>query len=148
MPSIETSIWLALKARVDSLALSPPIAVAFPKDASFTRPQTTTTPPRLLPYIEVLHFLNRPRRLFHNGSEPHQRLGILQLTLIYPVSSQHDAVTDIEIAGQIAAHFPADLPLYRDGLTVRITEAPEIARGFEENGDWRTPISIRWACFA
>lgn len=139
MPTVETSIWLALRGRVESLALDPALAVAWPKEVY---------EPTGGPYIEVIHLPNTPRRLFLNGSEPHQRLGILQLTLIYPVSSKHDVVTDIEITGQIAEHFPAGLIVRRDGLAVTITQAPDIARGFQEDGYWRTPISIRWECFA
>lgn len=52
MPSIETSIWLALKARVQALVLSPALAIAWPNEA-FTKPTGG--------YLRVMHVPNLNR---------------------------------------------------------------------------------------
>ena len=147
MPSIETSIWLALRARVESLALSPVHTVSYPNEA-FTPPQTTVAPILPLPYLRVTHFLNTPNRPFLKGSDPHQRRGILQVAVMSPLNQQNSAIA-IEVAGQVAAHFPADLPMRYGGLTVKVEKAPDVMRGLrdEESSRWMTPVSIRWECF-
>ena len=145
MPTVETSIWLALRARVGTLVLSPVHAVAYPNEA-FTPPQTATAPILPLPYLRVTFFLNTPNRPFLNGADPHQRRGILQIDVM-SLLNQNPAVA-LEAAGQVAAHFPADLPMPYGGLVVKVEKAPDVMRGFRDEERWITPVSIRWECFA
>lgn len=141
MPAVETSIWLALRARVASLPtdIVPQTSIAYPKKV-FTPPLAGGMP---LPYIEVKHLPNRVGRLFMKGSAPHVRPGILQLDYMAPVVGIDD-IQATEMAGRIAAHFPADLRLYAQDVQVRIERAPDVAGGFLDGAYWRVPISVRY----
>jgi hypothetical protein len=147
-PRVETAIWFALKGRVQTLPASivPQTSIAWPK-VPFTKPQGGT-PPKPLPYIEVRLLPNRVQRLFIGSAEPHRRPGILQLDFMAPTTGLLDDVQVIEMAGDIAAHFPADLRLTAHGVTVRIQQAPDVLQGFADGAYWRVPVSIRYDCYA
>lgn len=149
MPSIETSTWLALKARVDTLVLSPALAIAWPKE-DFTPPQSSPPNPKPLPYLEVRHLPNSNTRLGVGDTDTHRRAGILQITLKYPTVLNHAEAAQAEIAGQIAAHFPAGLSMTHGALTLRVEKAPDVLSAFREGRDpyWKTPVSIRYFAFA
>lgn len=136
-PSIETSIWLALKARVQTLVLSPALPVSWPNE-SFTKPLTG--------YLRVTHVPNLNRRLFLAGSDPHQRLGLLQVD-VFAKKNQPVAVA-VEIAGQIAAHFPADLRMPYGDLLVRVTAAPTVAQPMDDDTHLLVPVTVPIETFA
>ena len=139
-PNVETKIWLALRTRLAGLTLSPAATVLWPgEDASI--PSGTA--------IEVIHQVNRPGRLFMGSTSPHQRQGILQLGVLTVSGASHHETQVREIAGDIADHFPADLSMTTHGVTVRVTEAPEVGGSFRDDkrARWVTPISIRWETF-
>lgn len=148
MPSIETSIWLALKGRVATLSLSPALAIAYPKEA-FTPPQSAPPAPKPLPYLEVRHLPNTNTRRAIGNTDKHRREGILQITLKYPVALNQPDAVQVEIAGQIAAHFPTGLPMTHGGLAVRVAKAPDVASSFRDGADpyWQTPVSVRYYLF-
>lgn len=137
MPSIETSIWLALKARLQALALSPALPIAWPNE-SFTKPTGG--------YLRVTHVPNLNRRLFLAGSDPHQRLGLLQVDVFMP-RNQNVAVA-LEVAGKVAAHFPADLRLASGNITVRVTAAPTVAQAIDDDTHVLVPVTVQLECFA
>ena len=146
MPTIETSIWLALRARVESLVLSPVHPIAWPNEA-FEQPQTGS-PPMAAPYLEVMLFRNTTDRITIGSAGPHRHKGFLQVAVMSPLNQ--NAAVSTETAGLIAAHFTADLKLRRDGRTVRITKTPDIMRGLRDDRTqrWMTPVSIPCECFA
>ncbi|TWG90319.1 uncharacterized protein DUF4128 [Mesorhizobium sp. J18] len=131
MPTIETSIWLALKARVQSLVLSPALPVAWPNE-SFDAP--------LSGYLRVTWIPNINRRLFLRGSDPHQRLSLLQVD-VFGKKNQNVSVA-LEIAGKVAAHFPADLRMTAEGVTARVVRAPEIAQPIADDTHVQVPVTI------
>ena len=131
MPSIETSIWLALKARVQSLALSPVLPIAWPNE-SFDAPLSS--------FLRVTWIPNINRRLFLSGSDPHQRLSLLQVD-VFGKRNENVAIA-VEIAGKIAAHSPADLRMYAHGVTARVTKAPEIAQAISDDTHFLVPVTI------
>lgn len=135
--TIEKSIENALFERVASLVLNPALPVAWPNIA-FQRPATG--------YLRVTHVPNTSRRRFVGSTEPHQRRGILQIDVFLPLNG--GATKSTENAGKVAQHFPTDLKLPKDGLTVRITKAPDIAQGFSEETYWQVPLTISYDCFA
>jgi hypothetical protein len=145
MPTVETSIWLALRGRMATLVLSPVHTVSYPNEA-FTPPQTSTAPILPLPYLRVDNFPNRTQRLFIPSGKPERYQGILQVSVMSLL--EQNAAIATEHAGLVAAHFPADLKLSHGGRTVRITKKPEVARGFREAERWMTPVSIYYECFA
>lgn len=148
MPTIETSIWQALKARVQALGLGLPIN--WPQTVE-AKPQTSGKP---LPYVECRHLPNATVRRFIGSDDPHERPGILQLTLCWPVSDigTQDGETHpdelIQRAGEIAAHFPTDHRMTFEGVTVRVERAPDVAQPFRDDAYWRCPVSVRYSCFA
>jgi len=131
MPTIETSIWLALKARVQSLVLSPALPVAYPNE-SFDAP--------LSGYLRVTWIPNINRRLFLRCSDPHQRLSLLQVD-VFGRRNENVAIA-MEIAGKVAAHFPADLRLSAHGVTARVTKAPEVAQPIPGDTHVQVPVTI------
>ncbi len=137
MPSIETAIWLALRGRVESLVLSPALPVAWPNEA-FTKPTGG--------YLRVAHIPNINRRLFLNGADPHQRLGLLQVA-VFGKKNQNAAVV-VEIAGLVAAHFPADLAIAAYGVTARVTKAPDVAQPIDDDTHVMVPVTIAYEVFA
>lgn len=148
MPSLETSTWLALKGRVSTLASNPALQIAWPKE-TFNPPQSGA-PPKPQPYLEVRHLPNSNARRAIGNKDVHRRAGILQITLKYPVVLNHPEAVQTEIVGQIAAHFPAGLPMVYGGLQLKVEKAPDIASSFRDGTDpyWQTPVSIRYRAFA
>jgi hypothetical protein len=131
MPAIETALWLALRARVEALVLSPALPVAWPNE-SFTKPTGG--------YLRVTRIPNLNRRLFLKGSDPHQRLSLLQID-VFAKKNQNAAVA-LEIAGQVAAHFPADLKMSAYGVTARVTKAPEVAQPLDDETHLMVPVTV------
>jgi hypothetical protein len=134
MPSVETSVWLALKGRVQTLALSPAVPVVYPKENAPAGK-----------HIRVSWLPNTNQRRAVSSSGAHVRPGILQLSLMTMASgpqSTGSADVDMQTAGKIAEHFPADLRMTHGGVTVRVTAAPTVAQAFRDNQYWHTPISV------
>lgn len=135
--TIEKTIEAALFMRTSSLPLSPALPISWP-NVPFTVPASRK-------YLNVSHLPNRSRRRFLKGSNPHQRMGVLQITVVWPLATG-SAATDI--AGQVAEHFPADLSLHNDGVRVRITKAPDIPPPIKSDVSWSVPVSISYEAFA
>ncbi|MGN6142237.1 MAG: phage tail terminator-like protein [Mesorhizobium sp.] len=115
---IETSIRSAVEARVATLPMAGTYPVEWVDGPSYD-PNAST------PYIRASFFPNTTRRLFLNGSDPHQRLSLLQLDFMAPKSWTGKQVT--QVAGQIAEHFAADLRMTFGDVTARVTAAPHVA---------------------
>jgi len=138
MPSTETKIWMALRYRVETLDLAYPIAFAWPAG---------TFAPGSEPYIAVNNIIAPPRRIIV-GKGPHERTGTLTLVLVYPLTKGHAIEVMQDLAGQIAAQFPADAYMKFDGVDVRVVSSAHVQEGFRDAGWWRIPINISWQCFA
>lgn len=137
MPSIETSIWLALKARVEALVLSPALPIAWP-NLSFTKPSGG--------YLRVTHVPNMNRRLFIGSTDPHQRLGLLQVD-VFGKKNENIAVA-VEVAGKVAAHFPTDIKMRYGEVAVRVTAAPTVAQPIDDDTHLLVPVTVPIECFA
>lgn len=147
MPTIETKVWQALKARAATL---PGFTINWPLEP-FTPPVSGGKPS---PYVEVRHMPNAVVRRFIGSSDPHERPGILQLTLCWPASEigtgsgQTHSDVLIQRAGEIAAHFPTDLRMPFQGVVVRVERAPDVAQPYRDDAYWRCPVSVRYSVFA
>ncbi|MER8471545.1 phage tail terminator-like protein [Mesorhizobium sp. M1405] len=86
------------------------------------------------------------RRLFIAGSDPHHRMGLLQIDAFQILDAGASAAT--EIAGQIAAWFPCDLPLFQEGIRIRVTKAPDIAGALSDDTHWMVPVTVSYEAFA
>lgn len=133
---IEEKIQRALGGRVAGLVLSPPLTVKWPNNIQPPSP----------PYLRVDYFPNRNQRIVIKGSGPHRRLGILQVTIVSEINVGPDPSK--AIADRVAEHFPADLVLTYDGVSVRIFKAPDILPAVKEDASWDVPVSIEYECFA
>lgn len=137
---IETSIWLALKGRVQSLPLS--YAKAWPGQ-TFEVPHTNTT---LLPYLRIGRVSVSPTRILIAPGKPHDRNGSLMITLVYPLG-QDVSVYD-QIGATIADHFRDGTQMFYGGVCVSVTDYPHVQEGYEDNGYWTVPVRVPWRCFA
>lgn len=149
MPSIETSIWLALRGRVETFdpawgEFDPAKQVSWP-NITFTKPQAGE-PKKMLPYLRVNHIPNVNRRLFIGAADPHQRLSLLQIDVCMP--KNQDVAVALEIAGKVAAHFPADLKMSAYGVTARVTKAPEVAQPIDDTTHLMVPVTVSIEAFA
>lgn len=103
-PSIETSDWMALKARVDTLATDPSMKCYEPGE--IVTPDKDNFGPK--PFILLSDVTNAPDRGGRIDPALHVRSGVLMLTVQWPLSRAITHAQFKEIGGQIAAHFPAD----------------------------------------
>lgn len=140
--TVETKIWMALRARIDALPLT--FLKAWPKE-EFTPPTEGGTS---APYLEIAHLPNAVQRPFIGHDDPNWRTGILQISLMYPVALKHHGEVDIQYAGQIAAHFNQSVTMPYDDVVVGIERSPDVAQGYRDGVYWRTPVSIRWQASA
>ncbi len=137
MATVEENIEAALFARAASLDLTVAREIAWP-NLPFTPPAAG--------YLEVVHFPNRPQRLFLRGSDPHFRQGLLQLTVVGPLNEGAGPAT--LAAGEIAAHFPADLALYSEGVKVKVQGAPRTWPAEKTDTSWTVRVDVPYECFA
>lgn len=122
MPSIETTDWLALKARVDTLVTDPVMQV-FEPGAIVTPPPDAVGP---APYILASDAVNDPERI-GIAARPgrgvdHIRSGTLMLALQWPIARPISHAQLKEVAGQIAAYFPADTCMQFGPSRLRVTQ--------------------------
>lgn len=147
--TIETKIAQAIQARVASLPGSFP--VLWTDDAPVEPPKDAKGP---LPYIEAHFEPNRTVRRFIGSNDPHERPGLLLLTLCWPIAkvgtgsgkTHKDAIR--QHAGEIAAHFPADLAMDFQGVRVRVAAAPSVLGAYRDDHYLRTQARIEWQAFA
>lgn len=130
--SIETSIWLALRSRIETLPLSPSLPVAYP--ASSYSPDGEA-------YLSVGGVSLAPERVLV-GRGAHERNGTLGLIYIAPLGQDISVYT--QVAGTIAAHFPDDLRLRHGDVCVRITARAHVPGGFRDGAMWHEPVTIPW----
>ena len=136
-PTVETKIWLALRNHLASLVLNPAVPFIWPAEAT-TIPHGNS--------LEVTHMPNRPQRQYLGSDEPPYRQGILQVgVLTVPGFSQHMSVA-MEIAGDVAGHFPKDSRMTYSDVVLRVSEDPQVGQGFrdEKRARWVTPVTIRY----
>lgn len=139
-PHVETKIWLALKAHVETIPLT--LVKAWPGQ-KFTPPAGTNTLP---PYLRIGRVTVDPVRQFLDFGKPHERTGALMVTLVYPLGP--DIAVFDNIAGTIAAHFADGTQMRYADVCVLVPNYPYVNEGYEDNGYWTVPISIPWRCYA
>ena len=138
--TVEGAIEQVLSVRLGSLVLSPVHPIAVP-NTNFTKPTSHR-------YLEARFVPNATDRILVDGDGPHQRIGFLQVNVRDKINTG-SRITDI--AGIVAAHFPADLALHHaTGIKVRITAAAEVNAMIVESSPpgVMVPILIPWECLA
>lgn len=140
MPTIEASIWLALKSRIDTLGLGYP--KAWPGEV-FEVPHDGV---KMLPYLRIGRVTVAPVRQLVSAGGPSWRDGTLIVTIVYPLGQTAAAYDDI--GGKIAHHFKDGTQMRYGNVCVSIIEYPHVQEGYEDNGYWTVPVIISWRCFA
>ena len=135
--TVQTSIEAALFARAAGLVLSPALPVSWPNIA-FT--------PVLTGYLSITHLPNVSRRLFLGSGDPHQRLGLLQVSVFTKLNAGASAAT--EIAGKVAEWFPTDHEMTSGGITVHVTKAPDVIQALRQDPFWHVPVRISYESFS
>lgn len=140
MPSIETTDWLALKSRIDTLATDPALA-SFEPGAIVTPPKDAIGP---LPFILLSDAGNDPQRM---GIDPrlHVRTGTLMLTLQWPIARAVTHVQLKEIGGQIAAHFPADTCMSSGLSRLRVTQDSAAMAAYVDGAYRVVVVRVFWS---
>lgn len=137
---IETSIWLALKAHIDTLPL------AYPRAWPGQTFQVPSSGGQLLPFLRIGRVTVAPARQLLADGKPHERSGSLMVTLVHPLG-QDVAVYD-QIAAGIAEHFIDGTQMRYGAVCVAVRSYPHVQEGYEDTGYWTVPVRIPWRCFA
>jgi hypothetical protein len=136
----EGAIKEALLARLSTLVLAPVHPVAWPN--------VNFTPPTGNRFLEPKVVPNTVDRLIIDTDGPHLRQGFLQIN-VRDGLNQGTRIDDI--AGAVAAHFPADLRLHHAiGLSVTITSDAEPSSMLVETSPPGVvlPVLVPWECWA
>lgn len=96
-------------------------------------------------HVRVTHVPNANNRFAISSRTAVERMGFLYLAHYMPAGA-HDVVYK-ERAGLIAEHFPRDLKMRYNGVTMRVNNT-DVGRGVEEDGFWRTLVSVDYRGFA
>lgn len=140
MPTIQTTDWLALKSRIDTLVTAP-VLPRFEPGAIVTPPSDATGP---APFILLSDVTNEPVRV---GIDPrlHIRSGTLMLALQWPIARAVSHAQLKEIAGQIAAHFPADTCMQFGPSRLRVTQDAEAMQAYVDGAYRVAVVRVMWA---
>jgi hypothetical protein len=140
MPTIQTTDWLALKSRIDTL-VTVPVLQRFEPGAILTPPTDATGP---APYILLSDVTNEPVRV---GIDPrlHIRSGTLMLALQWPIARAVTHAQLKEIAGQIAAHFPADTCMQFGPSRLRVTQDAEAMQAYVDGAHRVAVVRVMWS---
>lgn len=139
--SIEEDIWAALKARANTIPLTPKPPISWP-NVAFTKPTGA--------WLRVTYSPNRNDRLVLDSDGPHRRKGLLQIDCMVQLNSGSNNA--LEMAATVAAHFPCDLQLTSGSVQLRVTKAPDIWPSFPYPSDspthWMVPVVANYETFA
>lgn len=138
-PNVQTEIWLALEARLKTLATVPAMALVMPEDLL---PQPTNGG-ALAPVLLVSDMRGRPQRLTI-GPEAHLREGVLQISVAWPIAKPINHAALLRLAGDVAAHFPADLRMRSGTTCLSVTEEPDTPAPFAEGPYRYAPVRVPW----
>lgn len=128
------AIMAALFGQVATIPLALP--VAWP-NVNFSMPATGR-------FLRVQFVPNVTNRRFIGSDDPHQYLGLLQISVYDRLNMGETWVR--QAAGQVASRFAADLRLGEIG--VRITKQPSVADMIIEEDRVQVPVMIEWECYA
>lgn len=134
----ETYIHAALMARAESMTLDPVLPLQYP---GVSAPDFSTSGE----YGRITHLANEPDRWGVKGTSAMDRTGFLQIDLFTPIDEASWQVLALKRAGEIAAHFPADLKLSSGGFEVQIQKVwPGNGRPDPEGTHWHTPVNVEY----
>lgn len=132
-----------LQAGLDSLTLSPSLAVAWSGQTFAPAPDGNGNP---VAYLEAQLLPNATitRTINDDGSNRHQ--GFLQVSVMYPIDKS-GIIPAFDIAGLVISHFKKGTVLSGSGVTVRIIQQPFVAPPLPDGDRMRVPVSIPYTAF-
>lgn len=141
MPAIQTTDWLALKGRIDTL-MTDPVMAAYAPGEIVTPPKDGSNNP--LPFILLSDVTNEPVRV---GIDPrlHVRSGTLMLALQWPIARAISHPQLKEIAGQIAAHFPADTCMQFGPSRLKVTQDADAMQAYVDGAYRVAVVRVLWS---
>lgn len=141
MPAIETTDWLALKARVDTLVTDPPMPCLEPGDIVI--PASDSFGP--LPFIRLSDVVNDPDRGGRIDATLHVRTGTLMLSIQWPIARAISHTQMKEIGGQVAAHFPADACMHYGASRLKVTQDATVMQAYVDGAYRVCVVRVFWS---
>lgn len=142
--TVETSIWLALRSRVESLDIGVDVKM-YPGELPQAPPSSSG---ELDPYLRVGRVSADPTSPLIAYGKPHIRTGSLIITLVHPLSRNYTVSRYDQLAGLIARHFVDGTQMRHGNVCVTVPDYPSVQEGYEDNGYWTVPVIIPWRTFA
>lgn len=145
MPSYETTDYLALKARADTLTTDPAMTVYEP--GAIVDPPSDATGPA--PFILLSDVTNDPQRI-GLSSRPivgvdHIRSGVFMLAIQWPIARAISHTQLKELAGQVAAHFPADTCMAYGQSRLRVTQDANSMQPYVDGAYRVAVVRVFWS---
>lgn len=140
MPAIETTDWLALKKRIDTLVTNP-VMMRFEPDDTIVPPKDAIGP---TPFLVISDVVNDPVRGGISGV-PSIRSGTLMLSIQWPIARAIKHTQLKELAGQVAAHFPEDLCMSYGPSRLRVTQDSASMQPFIEGAYRVAVVRVFWS---
>lgn len=137
---VEAAIWAALKSRIDTLATDPPMT-AYEPGEKITAGSDAYGP---LPYIIVGDSRNANDRITIAG-DTHIYSGTALLTIQWPLARSITHLQLMQIAGAVAAHFPAGLRMRSGETLIRTTRAADVLAPFIDGAIRAVPVRVPWS---
>lgn len=134
MTTVQTDTWQALRDHAEELGPMMSLPMVWPKESA----------PAKGAYLWVQHFPNVSTRFSINSNGASRRPGLLQISVMRPLSAKEDVAVSVEQAGKVADHFKQDTKLYSGSVRVNIPKQPDVSTGFRDQASWHTPVSISY----
>ena len=109
-------------------------------------PNVDFIPPEDQKWLKVDYIPNRVDRLFVGSTEPHQYLGLLQVSVCWPLGAGTDDAG--QVAQEIVDLFPVDLKLGTTDPIVRIYERSSVAAVIIGETSIFIPVRVKWETYA
>lgn len=140
MPSIQTTDYLALKARAGTVVTNPAMTMFEPGD--IVTPPTDAAGPA--PYLLLSDVVNEPTRAGISGV-PSIRSGTFMLTMQWPIAREVSHAQIREIQGQIAAHFPEDTCMSYGPSRLRVTQDADAMQPYVDGAYRVAVVRVFWS---
>lgn len=119
-------------------------AASIPVGLPVSYPNLSFDPPNDQKYLKVQFIPNLVNRLFVGSDDPHQDLGLLQISVKWPKNVGEVAPRDV--AAKVADHFAADTQLTFEGVTVKVLKRPTLSDLIVEAAGVQIAVTIDWEC--
>lgn len=141
MQSVTTSHWLALKKRLSTLVTAPAMTAFDPGDVVNPPKDGSNNP---LPFI-LLSDVRNPNRRWGIAASASENSGTFMITVQWPLSRAVTHAQLIEIGGQIAAHFPADLCMSFGGKQIRVERESDVVQPYVDGAYRVVLVRVFWS---